>query len=81
MECKKCQYFNKIKDTMHGSHFIVGFCKLRQRHISDETIQKELCKDKAVIHIESKPKGVPIKFEKGEKESEDEFVRKAAFGG
>ncbi len=73
MECRKCPYFNKIKNMMHGNSLIVGFCKLRQRHISDETAGAELCKDKAVIEIEETKKV-------SEKKSEEEFVKRAAFG-
>lgn len=73
MECRKCPYFKRIKNMMHGNSLIVGFCKLRQRHISDETVGAELCKDKAVIEIDE-TKNV------SEKESEEEFVKRTAFG-
>ena len=65
---------------MHGNYLIVGFCRLRQKYISDETIGAELCKDKAVIEVDKKA------TEKNKKpvtpdENEDEFIRRAAFGG
>jgi len=49
MECKKCTYFESKKNVIHSGAVIVGYCKLRQKHISDTTIGKELCKDKAVV--------------------------------
>ncbi len=73
MECRKCTYFKKIKNMMHGNSLIVGFCRLRQRHISDETVGAEHCKDKAVIEIDGTKKV-------SERESEEEFVKRAAFG-
>ncbi len=48
--CKKCPYFDpKNKDAVSKGSIIKGFCKLRQKFISDETINKEFCKDRAVI--------------------------------
>jgi hypothetical protein len=51
MECRKCTYFDKNKDAdkYRKGKIILGFCRLRQKHISDETITKQFCKDKAVI--------------------------------
>ena len=37
---------------MHGGTVIVGYCKLRQKHISDATAGKEFCKDRAVIDVD-----------------------------
>lgn len=51
LECRKCTYFEKKKneEKFHRGKIILGFCKLRQKHISDETINKEFCKDRAVV--------------------------------
>ncbi len=55
MECRKCTYFEKMKaNRMSGGNLIVGFCKLREKHISDETVGLEYCKDRAVIDISDK---------------------------
>jgi len=53
--CKKCPYFLKKKEELRrssGITLVVGFCKLRDRHITDETIHKEMCKDRATLLIE-----------------------------
>lgn len=53
--CKKCPYFEKDKKefTRAGAlKIVVGFCRLRERHITDETINSELCKDRATLVIE-----------------------------
>jgi hypothetical protein len=60
MECRKCTYFTKKKNLMAGGTVVVGFCKLRQKHISDTTVGKELCKDRAVIDVD------PAKLKKNE---------------
>ena len=50
--CRKCPYFDrKLKDTLVKGSVIVGFCRLRQMHISDVTINREHCKDRAVINV------------------------------
>jgi hypothetical protein len=49
IECKKCPYFVKQKDKIHKGSVVLGFCKLRQKHISDMTINQPMCKDRAVI--------------------------------
>lgn len=73
MDCKRCTYFKKVKDLARAGCIIVGFCELRQKHITDETIRMELCKDRAIIKINTKemPKI---------SEAEDDFVKRAAFG-
>ncbi len=73
MDCKRCTYFKKIKNLMKGGSVVVGFCELRQKHISDETIILELCKDRAVLTANEKEAPSP-------KENEDEFVRRVVFG-
>ena len=52
-ECKKCPYFRKQdkNDQMKGGRLIVGFCKLREKHISDVTITSSTCKDRATISL------------------------------
>ncbi len=52
MECRKCPYFEKKrKNKLLGGKVIMGFCKLRERHISDETITAEFCKDRAILTL------------------------------
>ena len=50
-ECRKCTYFQKKKneEKFYRGKIILGFCRLRGKHVSDETIGKEFCKDRAVI--------------------------------
>ena len=74
MDCKRCTYFRKVKNMMRGGSVIVGFCELREKHISDETINLELCKDRAVLTATEKEAPSP-------EENEEEFVKRAAFGG
>lgn len=50
-QCKKCPYFSKEKDKYQKGKVILGFCKLRQKHISDQTIDKPFCKDRAVVTL------------------------------
>ncbi len=50
MDCRKCPYFVKNKEPVfRGGSVILGFCNLREKYVSDETINNEFCKDKAVI--------------------------------
>ena len=50
--CKKCPYFSKEeKDQLRAGRVIVGFCKLREKHISDSSMNQSLCKDRAVISL------------------------------
>ncbi len=50
-ECRKCPYFQKQdrNDQLRAGRLIMGFCKLRQKHISDVTMGNPACKDRAVI--------------------------------
>ena len=53
--CKKCPYFDKKREEFRRAgalKLIVGFCRLRDRHITDETINRETCKDRATVVIE-----------------------------
>ena len=51
-ECRKCPYFVKErKNQLRAGRVIVGFCKLRQKHVSDASVNQPLCKDKAVISL------------------------------
>ena len=52
MDCRKCTYFEKKKNLMNGGTVIVGYCKLRKKHISDSSITNQLCKDKAVVEVD-----------------------------
>ena len=59
MPCKKCPYYEKKKEELSGGSnvsLIVGFCRLRERFITDTTLNKELCKDRATVLIETKNK-------------------------
>ena len=60
MECRRCTYFDKKKNLMHGGTVVVGFCRLRQKHISDTTVGKQFCKDRAVVDVD------PNKLKKNE---------------
>lgn len=51
MECRKCSYFEKIAKKMHAGTVMVGFCKLREKHISDTTVANQFCKDRAVHDV------------------------------
>ena len=74
MECKRCTYFRKVNNMMRGGTVIVGFCELREKHISDETITLELCKDRAILKVTETEEPSP-------EENEDAFIKRAAFGG
>jgi hypothetical protein len=51
-ECRKCPYFVKeSKNQLRAGRLIVGFCKLRQKHISDMSVGQAQCKDRAVISL------------------------------
>ena len=52
VECRRCPYFGKMKEKLQKGHVIIGFCQLRQRYIADSTINKQLCKDRALIILE-----------------------------
>jgi len=55
LPCRKCPYFEKRKEELRrgsGISLVVGFCRLRQRSITDETINKETCKDRAIVSRE-----------------------------
>ena len=52
MECRKCTYYDKKRNLMHGSTVIVGYCRLRHKHISDSTIGQQFCKDRAVLDVD-----------------------------
>ena len=52
MDCRKCPYFLKERENKYRKGMIIlGFCKLRQKYISDTTINKQFCKDRAVIEL------------------------------
>lgn len=52
-ECRKCPYFLKEdkKNQLRAGRVIVGFCKLREKHISDVTLTNSTCKDRAVLEL------------------------------
>jgi len=51
INCKKCPYFTKEENKYQRGKIILGFCRLRQKHISDQTIEKPFCKDRAVVTV------------------------------
>ncbi|MFH1364581.1 MAG: hypothetical protein ABIH52_02900 [Candidatus Aenigmatarchaeota archaeon] len=55
VRCKKCGYYDKkVTDVSSQSGIIVGFCRLRGKFITDQSINNDQCKDKAVIDINPK---------------------------
>jgi len=70
MECRKCTYYEKKKDLIHGGTVIVGYCRLRDKHVSDTTLGKQLCKDRAVIDVD------PSKLKKHEEIRLQDLSRK-----
>jgi|GEM_PF-1990880 len=62
MECKKCPYFEPKKEIAAG-RVLVGFCKLRNKYMSDTTKGKEQCKDRAVVDLPADARPVAIKSE------------------
>lgn len=53
IQCKKCPYFGKVKEKLQKGHIVLGFCRLRQRHITDTTINQSQCKDRAIIMLDA----------------------------
>ena len=50
VHCKKCPFFTKKKEASASKGaMILGFCRLRDKFVSDESITNELCKDRAVV--------------------------------
>jgi hypothetical protein len=49
VQCRKCPYFDKEKDKLQEGKIILGFCRLRRKHVSDTTMNKPQCKDRAVL--------------------------------
>ncbi len=52
LDCKKCTYFDNKKKATHKTLTVVGFCKVRQKYVTDQSITNNLCKDKAVVGTE-----------------------------
>jgi hypothetical protein len=50
-QCRKCPYFDKEKDKLRNGHIVLGFCRLRQKHVTDTTINRPQCKERAVLTI------------------------------
>lgn len=51
-QCRKCPYFaREEKNQLRAGRVIVGFCRLRQKHISDVSMNQALCKDRAVVSL------------------------------
>ena len=50
-QCRKCPYFDKEKDKLRKGHIVLGFCRLRKKHITDTTINMPQCKDRALMTI------------------------------
>ncbi len=51
LNCKKCPYFDKEKDKLRHGHIVLGKCRLRQKLITDTTINRPQCKERAVMAI------------------------------
>jgi len=55
VHCKKCGYYDKkISETASKAGIIVGFCRLRNKYISDQSINNQHCKDKAIVDVNVK---------------------------
>jgi len=53
VHCKKCPFFvKKTEEIAAKGTMILGFCKLRDKFVSDESINNELCKDRAVVDVQ-----------------------------
>jgi hypothetical protein len=54
IHCKKCPFFvKKTEDRAAKGAMIMGFCKMREKFVTDESINNELCKDRAVVDPQS----------------------------
>ncbi|MFH1978482.1 MAG: hypothetical protein ABIJ92_04095 [Candidatus Aenigmatarchaeota archaeon] len=58
VQCKKCPFFDRKREyqTAAMGSIVMGFCKLREKFVTDQSINNELCKDKAVVdpqHLEN----------------------------
>jgi hypothetical protein len=51
LHCKKCPYFGKSDDTLKKGAVVVGFCRLRQKFITDVSLSGPVCKDRAVLDL------------------------------
>ncbi len=51
IQCRKCPYFDKGSGDYVNGFVVLGFCKLRDKHVSDTTIGKPQCKDRAVFEL------------------------------
>ena len=49
--CKKCPYYGKVNQEIRKGSLVVGFCRLRQKHITDVSVNNVLCKDRAVMDL------------------------------
>jgi hypothetical protein len=49
--CKKCPYFGKVEQKIEKGSLVIGFCRLRQKHITDVSVNQSLCKDRAVLDL------------------------------
>lgn len=51
-ECKKCYYFDNKQNQIYKNLVVVGFCNLREKFITDRSINNEKCSEKAIINPE-----------------------------
>jgi len=51
IQCRKCPYFDKGAGDYVNGFVVLGFCRLRDKHVSDTTIGKPQCKDRAVFEL------------------------------
>jgi len=50
-ECKTCPYFTKKAHSVHRGVVVVGLCGLRKKYVTAERINKDQCKDRAIIPL------------------------------
>jgi hypothetical protein len=49
--CKKCPYYGKVNQEIKKGSLVIGFCRLRQKHITDVSVTNVMCKDRAVLDV------------------------------
>jgi hypothetical protein len=64
LDCKKCPYYEPKKEITNTGKVVVGMCKLRGKHMTDLTIRKELCKDRATVDIPANTRTINLLPEK-----------------
>lgn len=49
--CKKCPYYGRVEQEIKKGSLVIGYCKLRQKHITDISVNQGLCKDRATLDL------------------------------